>query len=140
MSKISYSFTCPGPPFGLVGPAGRGAARDPARRRGRKRRKSSIAAVSDNVTRLLVGIGGALGGVALVRFLRRRSAPAPPPAPHPAESLRAKLDESRVVADDRDEFESGETPVDEADPDARRRALHEQARAQLDELSATDEN
>lgn len=90
--------------------------------------------------RLLAGIGGAVGGFALLRFLRRRSTLPTTPAPHPAESLRAKLDESRVVAADREEFESGETPVDQADPDARRRVLHERARAQLDELSATDED
>ena len=85
--------------------------------------------------RALAGLGGAVGGVALVRLLRRRSAPPPATERHPADALRAKLDESRAVAADRDEFESGETPIDEADPDARRRVLHEQARAQLDELS-----
>ena len=91
--------------------------------------------------RALAGVGGAIGGIALVRFLRRRGTPAPPPAPppHPSEALRAKLDESRAVVTDRDEFEAGETPVDEADPDARRRAVHEQARAQLDELSGPEQ-
>ena len=56
----------------------------------------------------------------------------------PAAELRAKLEESRA-ADDRDEFESGETPVDEADPDARRRAVHERARTRMDELSRNGE-
>jgi len=90
--------------------------------------------------RALAGVGGAIGGIALVRFLRRRGTPAAPPAPaqHPSEMLRAKLDESRAVAADREAFEAGETPVDEADPDERRRAVHEQARAQLDELSGSD--
>jgi hypothetical protein len=94
--------------------------------------------------RALAGVGGAIGGIALVRFLRRRGTPPPPPAPapapaqHPSETLRAKLDESRAVAADREEFEAGETPVDEADPDARRRAVHEQARTQLNELSGSD--
>ena len=57
----------------------------------------------------------------------------------PADELRAKLAESRVAADERDEFEAGETPIDEADPEARRRRVHEQARARIDELSSSDE-
>ena len=91
------------------------------------------------VKRALAGFGGAVGGVALVRLLRRRRAPTRAVERDPADALRAKLDESRTVAVDREEFESGETPVDEADPDSRRRAVHEQARAQLDELSRPDE-
>jgi hypothetical protein len=89
------------------------------------------------VRRALTWVGGTVGGLAVLRFLRRRPAPAPPP-PDPAAKLRAKLEESRSVADDRDEFEGGETPVDEADPDARRRTVHEQARATLDELRRDD--
>jgi hypothetical protein len=85
------------------------------------------------------------------RWLRRRRES----APDPAAELRAKLEESRSVADERDEFEAGETPldradpdagaqvapppVDEADPEARRRAVHEQTRARIDELSGRDE-
>ena len=52
----------------------------------------------------------------------------------PAESLRAKLEESRAVADERDRFEEHETPIDEADPEARRQSVHEGARARIDEL------
>jgi hypothetical protein len=98
------------------------------------------------------------------RWLRRRRES----APDPAAELRAKLEESRSVADERDEFEAGETPVDradpdagaqvapppvdeagaevapapvdEADPEARRRAVHEQTRARIDELSGRDES
>ena len=85
----------------------------------------------------MAGVAGVLAGIALVRFLRRRPGP-PPPAADPADTLRAKLDESRAVAADRDEFEAGETPVDQAvDPESRRRGVHEQARAQLDELSGS---
>ena len=85
----------------------------------------------------MAGVAGVVAGIALVRFLRRRGAP-PPPAADPAVALRAKLDESRAVAADRDEFEAGETRVDEApDPEARRRDVHAQARAQLDELSGS---
>ena len=89
--------------------------------------------------RTVAGVAGVLAGIALVRFLRRRAVSAPPVA-DPADTLRAKLDESRAAAADRDEFEAGETTVDQAaDPDARRRSVHEQARAQLDELSSLDE-
>lgn len=84
-------------------------------------------------------LGGAAGGLAVWRYLRRRPEPAPGEVADPVDELRAKLAESQVVADERDEFESGETPVDEADPDARRRSVHEQARTTLDELSRDDE-
>jgi hypothetical protein len=69
------------------------------------------------------------------RWLRRRKKT----EPDPAAELRSKLEESRAVADDREEFESGETPVDQADPDARRRAVHDRAHARIDELSNSDE-
>ena len=73
-----------------------------------------------------------MGGFAVWRWLRRK--PKPAPEPDPAEALRAKLDESRALVGERDEFEDGETPVDEADPDARRRSVHEQARDRLEKL------
>lgn len=91
----------------------------------------------------------------MFRWLRRKRESEP--EPDPAAELRAKLEESRAVADERDEFESGETPldradpgaaapapaeeppVDESDPDARRRAVHDQTRARIDELSSRDE-
>jgi hypothetical protein len=43
----------------------------------------------------------------------------------------------RAAGDDREEFEAGETPVDEApdpDVDARRRSVHERARTAIDEM------
>jgi len=89
------------------------------------------------------------------RWLRRKRES----EPDPAAELRAKLEESRGVGDDRDDFESGETPVDkadpgaaapaapeppqtpeESDPEARRRAVHEQTRTRIDELSGRDES
>ena len=75
-----------------------------------------------------------MGAFAVWRWLRRKPQAAPVAEEDPAEALRAKLEESRAVADDRDEFESGETPVDEADPEAGGRSVHEKARARLDEL------
>jgi hypothetical protein len=69
------------------------------------------------VKRLFGWLAGAVGGAA-------------PLEESPADELRAKLAAAR---------ETGETPVDETDPepldpDARRRAVHEQGRAAIDEL------
>ena len=77
------------------------------------------------------------GGVAYRFFVRR--APAPPaPEPH-VEALKSKLAESRVVVDDREEFESAETPVDQAEsipPDLgdRRASVHERGRQMADQM------
>ena len=79
-------------------------------------------------------LGGAAGGFAVWRWLRRRPRSAFAPAHDPADSLRAKLEESRALVGERDAFEEGETPVDEADPNTRRRSVHDEARARLDEL------
>jgi hypothetical protein len=104
--------------------------------------------------RLLTGLGGALGLAWLVRFLRREHAAPQPPPPDPAEELRAKLEQAREAADDRDEFDSAEgQPVDEVERppvtseppvaeeertlslDERRRAVHEKAQQALGEMS-----
>ena len=78
---------------------------------------------------------GALGvaGAAVVRALRRKPAPAPAPDPR-AEELRRKLEESRAVVDEREEFESAETPVDQVEVDDRRRAVHERVRAAAEQM------
>ena len=91
---------------------------------------------------------GALGvaGAAAWRTLRRQPAPEsqPVPAPGPdprADELRRRLDESRTIVDEREEFESAETPVDQAEPGdvgARRDAVHERARAAAEEMRRTD--
>lgn len=81
--------------------------------------------------RLLAAAAALLG---LAYFKRKQQ----PPQPDPADELRAKLAEARA-ADDREEFESGEQAVDEIDVDARRRDVHERARAQIDELSGLEE-
>jgi hypothetical protein len=87
-----------------------------------------------------------MAGFGIARFLFwRRSAPVLEPAPASpepevdprAEALRAKLEESKAVVDEREEFEAAETPVDEADPDERRRRVHEVGRAAVEEMRAS---
>jgi len=75
-------------------------------------------------------------------FLRRRRSqplPALEPAGDPAAELRRKLDESRPLVDERDDFESAETTVDRAsvpgELEERRRRVHERGRAAVDEMS-----
>lgn len=76
----------------------------------------------------------AVAGGALYRFLRRKS------SPDPAFELRRKLDESRSVAGERDEFEEAEVPVDQAEHsamprmDERRREVHERGRAAVEDM------
>jgi hypothetical protein len=111
------------------------------------------------MNRRLTALAGLLG----LAWLRSRRRPAvvgpPPPQADPAGELRAKLAEARA-ADDRDEFESGEKPVDEAvsvgdkatdapppgetsgeapDVDSRRRDVHDRARAAIEELEQQGE-
>ena len=81
--------------------------------------------------RLFAWLGAALGRLAV---WRRRQTAVPAAEPDPADALRAKLAESRALVGERDAFEEGETPVDQADPEVRRRSVHEQARERLDEL------
>jgi hypothetical protein len=79
-------------------------------------------------------IAGALGAAGVAyRALRRRPRPSADPR---ADELRRKLDESKQVVDDRAEFESGETPVDQAEPslDAKRAAVHERGQAAAREM------
>jgi hypothetical protein len=92
--------------------------------------------------------GIVLALAALWRVLRRR----PPgwveiePVDSRADELRRRLDESRTVADDREEFEGAETPVDSvdalpADPGDRRRAVHAEGRAAVERMQdATPED
>lgn len=85
--------------------------------------------------RLLAWVAGLAGGAAAYRAFRRGPQPAPGAEPDPAEALRAKLAEAKAAGDDRETFEAGERPVDEApDPDERRRAVHERGRAAVDEM------
>ena len=85
-------------------------------------------------TAWLAGAAGA--AIAVYRKLRPAPADAPVPADDPrAEELRRKLEESRTVAEEQhEEAASPETPVDEADVESRRAAVHERARAATDEM------
>ena len=78
---------------------------------------------------------------ALWRTIRRR----PPgwvemePVDPRADELRRRLDESRAVVDEREEFESAETTVDAVeavpqDPEERRRAVHAEGRSAVDRM------
>ena len=76
-------------------------------------------------------------------FSRRPATPAPSEtADPPAEELRRRLDESRAVVAERDEFEAAETPVDRAEPlpevDERRRRVHEAGRAAVERIKGDD--
>jgi hypothetical protein len=80
-----------------------------------------------------------LGGFALFGFLRRRREPAIEAGDPRAEELRRKLAESRTIVEERDEFEGAELTVDLAepapeDPESRRRAVHESARATVEQM------
>ena len=89
--------------------------------------------------RLALIVGGAVvAGAAVYRALVR-GGPAPVvPEPH-VEALKTKLAESRVVAEDREEFESAETPIDQAETvpaelGDRRRSVHERGRQVAEEM------
>ena len=82
--------------------------------------------------------GFGVAAAAASRLFRGAPAPEAPPveeAPDPrADELRQRIAESRELVDERDAFEEAETPVDEADPDARRRAVHERGRAAAERM------
>jgi len=91
---------------------------------------------------LLAGAG--IAAALFARFLRRppvSSAPEPvaPPEREPdadprAGELRRRIAESRELVDEREVFEEAETPVDQADPDARRQDVHVRGRAALERM------
>jgi hypothetical protein len=89
---------------------------------------------------LLLG-GAAVAGAALYRALRPQRHPPEPivETDARADELRAKLEESRSVVAEREEFEAAETPVDQAEeigPELgdRRRAVHERGRHVAEEM------
>jgi hypothetical protein len=80
-----------------------------------------------------------LGAFALLGFLHRRREPAATAVDPRAEELRRKLEESRTIVEERDEFEGAELTVDLAepapeDPESRRHAVHESARATVEQM------
>jgi hypothetical protein len=82
-------------------------------------------------------IAGTLGAAGVAyRALRRRPSPAADPR---ADELRRKLDESKPLVEEREQFESGETPVDEATLEEKRAALHEQGQAAVREMKGPSE-
>jgi hypothetical protein len=97
------------------------------------------------VQRRLAFLGGiAVAVAALWRTIRRRPAgwvEIEPVDPR-AEELRERLEESRPVVDEREEFEAAETTIDEVeatpeDPEARRRAVHAEGRSTVEEMKGT---
>ena len=92
--------------------------------------------------RLLAWVAGAVGGLAAYRALKGKRPQPDVAADTRAEELKARLQEARAAPDDRDAFESGEVPVDQAepplDPQSRRAQVHEQGRAALDEMRGDD--
>ena len=82
--------------------------------------------------RFLTGLGlAAAAAVVLGRFRRRKPVPAPTPTADPAEELKQKLAETRT---DEPSPES-EPDAQEAPPlDERRRAVHDRARATMDDM------
>jgi len=98
------------------------------------------------VKRLVAGIASVLGLRWLLRKRRRAveqdlaaeraAADSAEDAADPrADELRARIEQAKATADDREDFEAGETPVDAPDPAARRAAVHEEARTRIDEMS-----
>jgi hypothetical protein len=86
---------------------------------------------------LLLG-GAVVAGAAAYRALVRRPAAPMVPEPH-VEALKSRLAEAREVADDRDEFEAAETPIDLAEPvptelGDRRQAVHERGRQVAEQM------
>jgi hypothetical protein len=85
------------------------------------------------VRRLFTWVAGAAGGLAAYKAATRRTVEPQPAVAEadPAEELRAKLAAARAVEP---EPEVAEPEPELQDTDARRRSVHEQARAALDEM------
>jgi hypothetical protein len=137
MSKISYAITFPETslPVVLIGLAGE---RHSGTRGAMTRQEAAASVASARVRKPLAWL---LGAFALFGFLRRRREPDAVVAevdPR-AEELRRKLAESRSIVEERDEFEGAELTVDLAepapeDPESRRRAVHDSARATVEQM------
>jgi hypothetical protein len=87
--------------------------------------------------RPLAWLAGALGLAGAYKTLKQHPEPAAGEAPDPrADELRRRIEEAKPLVEEHEQevFESGEQPVDEADPEAKRRSVHERARAAADEM------
>jgi hypothetical protein len=91
-----------------------------------------------------VGAAVAALGALTARSLRRKREQPAETDPRAGE-LRRRLQESRAVVSEREEFEAAETPVDEVEPvaesaaeaqdvDERRREIHDRARSAAEEM------
>ncbi len=88
-------------------------------------------------------VGGTLGAAAIWQRRHRRVQLALPAGPDPAEELRAKLAASKAAALEEPAREPVE-PIERIaqpeesplDPETRRRAVHEQTRASMDQLTS----
>jgi hypothetical protein len=84
--------------------------------------------------RLLGWIAGAMGGLAAYRWLRRQPRVATEPAPAEpddrADELRAKLAESREA----EPVAAEPSQEEQESPEDRRRRVHEEGRATLDDM------
>jgi hypothetical protein len=89
-----------------------------------------------------VVVGGALGAAAIWHRRQRRVQPDLPAGPDPADQLRATLAASKAAAvEERPRTAprvTAEPPAEAStlDPETRRRAVHEQTRASMDELGS----
>jgi hypothetical protein len=82
-------------------------------------------------------VAGALGAAGVVyRTLRRQPKQAADPR---ADELRRKLDESKPIVEEREEFETGETAVDEAQTlEEKRAAVHERGGATVRDMRGSN--
>ena len=85
-------------------------------------------------------IAGALGAAGVAyRALRRGPKPAADPR---ADELRRKLDDSKQLVEEREQFESGETAVDEVEAptlEGKRASIHERGQAAAREMRGPSE-
>ena len=90
-------------------------------------------------------VGGTLGAAAIWHTRHRRVQAELPAGPDPAQALRAKLAASKAAAVEEPpgagRLVEAPEPLREVpalDPETRRRAVHEETRASMDELGSTD--